>query len=168
MGIKIAYEDRVTQQEDGSYRWRCLTEAEYERKHIWTAMKACVIIAVIMLAVSAYMGIYLESLQEAGIVVICVAVFLGIAFAVCLISDRLTTEPWEIYELTETYIKTGTGKTSVYFNFSRARKVIVKPNCLELKGLFGGPRVYAPPEDMSFVRSFILGKVPDSADISFE
>ena len=74
----------------------------------------------------------------------------------------------EIYHLTDEYIETGSGKTRALFSFKRTRKVIVTRKYMELRGRFGGPRVYAPEEDMSFVRSYILSRVPGEAQIRYE
>ena len=73
----------------------------------------------------------------------------------------------EIYHLTDKYIETGSGKTRAIFSFKKTKTVIVTGNYIELVGRFGGPRVYVPEQDMSFVRSYILSRVPGEAQVQY-
>ena len=93
------------------------------------------------------------------------AVFLLIAFLICFGLYRLPGNVGEIYRLTEEYIITGSGKTRAIFEFNRTKVMIVTDEYIELRGRFGGPRIYVPQEDMPFIRSHIACRIPGTAEI---
>lgn len=161
------YTDKVTQQEDGAYRWRGTVEKEYEHRSYTLTRIICVCIAVFCLLFGVLLSLQYVGIQSFLPVVISVVLFLLISFGICWLMEKAPGPYSEIYELTDTYVKTGSGKTSAYFHFSKAKKVIVSPKYIELKGTFGGPRVYASEEDMPFVKGWIMSRIPGTAEIYY-
>lgn len=157
------FPDRVEKQEDGSYCWRCNVGKDYERRIYRVTMIICGIIAAFVLL---YGGILSYMFHQSPLIVfVCAAVFLLIAFLICFGLDRLPGKVGEIYRLTEEYIVTGSGKTRAVFEFSRTKVMIVTEEYIELKGRFGGPRIYVPQEDMPFVKGHIACRIPGNAEI---
>ena len=159
------YPDRVTLQDDGSYRWECATEKAYERKSYTITMKVCIGISLFVLVYGTILSVMFH--QSPWIYILSDAAFLLIAFLICLGMDRLPGNAREIYHLTDTYIRSGYGRSGASFSFNRTREVIVSEKYIELKGKFGGPRIYVPAEDMTFVRDYILKRLPGEANIKY-
>ena len=162
------YPDQITRQEDGSFRWRCAIEKEYEQRTYKITMIICSAIAAFILVFGGFLAVMYDDLTSFAIVAGCVTVFLLISLLTCWVLNKLPGTMREIYHMTDEYIETGSGKTRALFSFKRTRKVIVTRKYVELRGRFGGPRVYAPEEDMSFVRGYILSRVPGEAQIRYE
>jgi ABC-type multidrug transport system fused ATPase/permease subunit len=162
------YTDQITRQEDGSFRWRCDVEKEYEQRTYKLTLIICAVIAAFILAFGAFLAVMYNDLKSFAIVAGCVVVFMLISLLTCWVLNRLPGTMREIYHMTDEYIETGSGKTRALFSFKRTRKVIVTRKYVELRGRFGGPRVYAPEEDMSFVRGHILSRVPGEAEVRYE
>ena len=161
------YPDQVTRQEDGSFRWKCAVEKEYEQRAYELTMKICGAIAAFILAFGGFLSIMNSDLMSFAIVAACVAAFLLISFFICWGLNKLPGTMREIYHLTNEYIETGSGKTRAIFSFKKTRRVIVTSKYIELIGSFGGPRVYVPEQDMSFVRGYILSRVPGEAQVQY-
>lgn len=155
--------DRVTKLQDGSYYWRCEIGKDYERRAYRQTMIICSAIAVFIVV---YGGILSMMYHSGFIITVGCAVFLMVlASAICFGLDRLPGKMKENYRMTEEYVESGSGKSRAAFAFKRARKVIVTNRYIELKGRFGGPRVYVPEEDMPFVKGHILCRIPGDAEV---
>ena len=154
------YPDRVQLQEDGVYRWNCRIDKKYEQRIYRITMIACGIIAVFVLALGIILSMMSGSIGEFGIVAGCVAVFLVITVLVCWFLDRVSSDPHEIYEMTEDYVQTGSGRSKEYFILKKAKKMLVTEKYIELKGDVRTMRVYVPQDDMEFVRGYLMNRVP--------
>ena len=130
-------------------------------------MKICGAIAAFILAFGGFLAVMNRDLMSFAIVAACVAAFLLISFFICRVLNKLPGTMREIYHLTNEYIETGSGKTRAIFSFKKTRRVIVTSKYIELIGSFGGPRVYVPEQDMSFVRGYILSRVPGEAQVQY-
>ena len=162
------YTDRVTLQEDNSYCWRCTIEKEYERRSYRLTMRICVLISLLILGCGVIICSMNRDFRFMWVVAVCTAGFLLIAFLTCLIVDRLPGERKEIYRLIEDGVQTGSGRSRTYFEFKRTKQLIASSKYVELEGSVGGTRVYVPPEDMAFVRDYILSRMPGNAVIRYE
>ena len=162
------YTDRVTMQEDNSYCWRCTIEKEYERRSYRLAMRICVLIGLLILGCGVIICGMNRDFRFMWVVAVCTAVFLLISLLTCLIFDRLPGERKEIYRLIEDGVQTGSGRYRTYFDFRRAKQLTVNSKYVELQGSVGETRVYVPPEDMAFVRDYILNRIPGTTVIRYE
>ena len=167
------YPNRVTRQEDGSYRWFNAIEVDYYRdREIYPAIWACGIIALCILLLGVVFAMMLDDWETFWIVILCDVVFAAISAVIIWLFGwgvgKPEMKPNERYEMTDDYIKTGSGKTSVYFNLKRVKELIIRADYIELWGRHRSMRVYVPREDMSFVRGFIMGRVPGDAEIRYE
>ena len=159
---------KITQQPDGSYCWTCSIDAEYYRSTIKPAKISFLIIAAFIMVFGACLYFRYQDPEILAIIAASDAVFLLIAFFVCWIFERISTDPQESYVMTDTFIKTGSGKTSSYFDFKRARSLTISSKYLELKGQVVSKRVYVPEEDMAFVRNYIITHIPMDAEKRYE
>ena len=119
------YTDRVTRQEDNTYRWKSKTDKEYERRMYKTTMIICIAIGIFSLIFGLFTAMMNNRMDMYWIVAACDGAFILIASFICFGLDRLPGGVIEIYHLTDTYIETGSGKTRAVFEFDRTRKVIV-------------------------------------------
>ncbi len=77
------YTDQLTRQEDGSFRWRCDIEKEYEQRTYKTTMIICAAIAAFILVFGGFLAVMYDDLTSFAIVAGCVAVFLLISLLTC-------------------------------------------------------------------------------------
>ena len=166
MNTPYDYPDRVTHQDDGAWYWECVIDKEYERKSYKDTVFFCGILAGGMLIFSTILSLIYH---QSPLLMILVSVgFFLIAAFICWGLDRLPGEMKQNYRLTEEYIRSGTGKGGAIFEFSRTKEAIFNAKYIELRGRFGGPRIYVPEEDMPFVKDFILCRLPGDAVIRYE
>ena len=161
------YPVKIAEQPDGSYTWTCSIEVNYHRKTMGTGFKACIGIAVFLLLFGAVLARQHRNLETFWIVAGCTAVFLLItllAFGLTL----LATDPQERYEMTETYVKTGSGRSSATFHFRKARAAVFSQKYIELQGRMAKMRIYAPAEDFDFVKDFIRIRLPEECEVRYE
>ena len=78
------------------------------------------------------------------------------------------SDPKETYEISEVYVKTGYGRSSVYMDFDKVRAVLFTPKYIELWGKTRKMRVYVPPEDSDFIKDFIHHHLPPGCDLRYE
>ena len=76
--------------------------------------------------------------------------------------------PREQYAMTEDYVKSGYGMGSIYSEFKNTKEAAVSAKYIEMSGKYKNNRIYVPPEDMEFVRDFILKHLPEDAVIRYE
>ena len=155
--------DRVTQQPSGAYRWVCAMDKEYERQSYRTAMIACGIIGAFILLVGLFLALQERAWGAFLIVVLADVIFLYIAFLVCWRLSRLPGGLKEVYELTEDAVKIGARRYAMYFPLKKITQAAFHEQYIELKASSRHPRVYVPKEDMPFVKSYLLERIPDTA-----
>ena len=68
----------------------------------------------------------------------------------------------------EDFVKSGYGKSSVWFYFRKVKTIVLGKKYLELQGKTKRMRIYVPEEDYDFVRGFIQGRVPMECDVRYE
>ena len=185
---------KITKNQNGFYNWTCSIDGEYYRRNMWLGIKACLGIAVFVLVfggflsfqrrnmwlgIKACLGIAVFVLVFGGflsfqnndwksllIVAGCDAVFLLITFAVFKLA-LLDQNPTESYEMTDIYIKSGYGKSSVYFDYDKARGAVITPKFIELHRGIKKMRVYIPAEDYEFVKGYIMSRLTGECEISY-
>ena len=161
------YPTEITEQPDGSYTWRCSIEVEYHRKSMGTGFKACIGIAVFLLVFGAFFAWQQQDRETFWIVAGCTAVFLLITVLVFGLT-LLATDPQEIYQMTDEYVKTGSGRSSAYFRFRKTKTAVFTRRYIELQGKVTKMRIYIPAEDLDYVKDFIRVRLPDDCDIRYE
>ena len=166
------YPDHPQLQEDGAYRWRTETEMEFEISNLKMGFIACLVIAVCLLGTGLIIGIMQRDMETMWIILGCDGVFLLICLAVFgpiyLSQKHSSIQPKEIYELKDDYVIVGSGRSTIFFSLKKAKAVRVTARYIELIGKVKKTRVYVPEQDMSFVRSYILERIPGDAEIRFE
>ena len=78
---------------------------------------------------------------------------------------RSATDPHESYELTEDFVKSGYGRSSVCFDFKKVRVMVLSAKYIELHGKTKRMRIYVPEEDYNFVRGHIQSRAPMECEI---
>lgn len=162
-----AYPEKLKKGPDGSYSWFCSIDPDYYRSSIRPGLIACVIIAVFILLFGAVLSWKFNDWTSFLIVAGCAGVFMliscfffGLAFS--------ASDPQETYEISEVYVKTGYGRSSVYLHFDKVRAVLFTRKYIELWGRNRKMRVYVPTEDSDFVKDFIHSHLPLGCDIRYE
>ena len=161
------YPVKLAKTEDGSYTWTSSIDVDYYRKSVGVGFKYCIGMAVFLLVFGGAASYHYKSWTSFWAVTGSVGVFLLIT---CLVFGLtlLAVDPQDTYVLTETYVKTGSGKSSAYFTFKNAKTAICTRKYVELQGKLAKMRVYAPEEDFDFVRSFIMNRIPGDCEIRYE
>ena len=160
------YPVKISQQQDGAYQWSCPIEVEYHRKSMLPGLYACIGIAFFLLIYGGVLSYSYHDLKSFLIVAGCTAVFLLISFLVFGLAFS-ATEPHESYEMREEYVKSGYGKSSVYFTFKKAKVIVLGGKYIELHGKMKHMRIYIPEEDYDFVRWFIQARIPTECEIRY-
>ena len=159
--------DRVTKMPNGMYKWSCSIDADYYRKSMGAGFNACVIIAVFVLVFGAIIAFQYRDVGSFLIVLGSDAVFMLITIVVFKLAFS-AKDPRENYEMCDLYVKSGYGKSSVYFDFDKAGTAVFARNYIELKGRIAKIRVYAPAEDFGFVRGYIMSHLSGECEIRYE
>ena len=169
MGVRImsVYPVKISQQPDRLYRWSCSIEAEYYRNSMRPGLYACIGIAFFLLAFGGILSCQYHDWKSFFIVAGCAAVFLLISFLVFGLAFS-AKDPHESYEMGEEYVKSGYGKSSVYFDFKKVKAMVLGRKYIELWGRTKRMRIYIPEEDFDFVRGYIQSRVPMKCEIRYE
>ena len=158
---------KITRNSYGFYTWRCSMDVDYYRKGMGMGIKACLGIAAFILVFGGIMAIQFDDWMYFLIVAGCDAVFLLIMFVVFKLALS-AEDPQESYEMSDIFVKSGYGKSSVYFHFDKAKVAIFTPKYIELQGRIKKIRVYVPEEDYSFVKGYIMSRLTGECEIRYE
>lgn len=150
------------------YSWECPLGRDYYLSNLFLAAKAFGIIALLVLALGVFLAMSFHNWVVFAALAAGVVVFLGIVALVCFLIYRLDSNPQQIYEMTEVFVKSGFGRHATHFVFDQTKELVVTREYLLLRDGITRVRVYAPEEDMPFVRNFIVNHVPGEADIRYE
>lgn len=161
------YPGKIKQQPNGTYSWSCPIEAEYHRSSIRPGLYACIGIAIFLLIFGGILAYQYHDIKDFLIVAGCVAVFLLISFLVFGLAFS-ATDPHESYEMTEDFVKSGYGRSSVYFDFKKVKELVLSGKYIELHGKTKRMRIYIPEEDFNFVRGYIQARIPMECEIRYE
>ena len=168
----LGYPDRVTRQEDGSYRWVGRIDLKYHQKQTMIGMKACLGIGAFIFVLYLCLTIRYQDWKGLLIATVCILIFLGIsAFFTRLFGwgiGKAKPDPHERYEMTDEHMKTGTGKPSAYFPFRKAKVLILAESYFELQSEHRKMRIFFPPEDRDFIRGYIQGRIPPETELRYE
>ena len=152
-------EEKVKRLPDGAYTWSCPVEAEYFRDTVRPGLYASIAAAAGLLIFGALlalpkndMSVFLAVAGVAAVFLLLTGIFFGLFFS--------AKNPHEEYLLTDTYVRTGRGRTSVFFQFSKARRAIFTAKYIELQGKRAKMRVYVPDEDYPLVKDFMTKHLP--------
>ena len=137
----------------------------YYRQGMGAGIYACLGIAAFILVFGGIMAIKFDDWTNFLIVAGSDAVFLLITFVVFKFAF-LPKDPKESYEMSDIFVKSGYGKSSVYFDFDKAKVAIFTPKYIELQGRIKKIRVYVPEEDYSFVKGYIMSRLTGDCEIS--
>ena len=139
----------------------------YYRQGMGAGIYACLGIAAFILVFGGIMAIKFDDWTNFLIVAGSDAVFLLITFVVFRLALS-AKDPQESYEMSDIFVKSGYGKSSVYFHFDKAKVAIFTPKYIELQGRIKKIRVYVPEEDYSFVKGYIMNRLTGECEIRYE
>ncbi len=161
--------DRVTRQPDGTYLWSCVTDRKLEREGQKIALRMFEGIAAVVLFIGLFLtvrndygwtGVLITVGSAAGILLITIGVIHG--------ENSMPGERRCTYRMSESGIRNGTGSRAATYVFQDTKKVIIGRTYIEMQAGFGAFRAYAPEEDMSFVRNYIMSHIPGDAEVVYE
>ena len=148
---------KIKKDSNGFYTWSCSMDVEYYKKGMWMGIKACLGI----------MAVQFHDWTNLLIVAGCDAVFLLITFAVFKLALS-AEDPQESYEMSDIYVKVGYGRSSVYFDYDKAKVAIFTPKYIELQNGIKKTRVFVPEEDYDFVKRYIMNHLTGECEIRYE
>ena len=157
---------KITRNSFGFYTWSCSIDVDYYRKGMGMGVKACLGIAAFVLVFGGILAIQYDDWTSFLIVAGSDSVFLLITFVVFKFAF-LPKDPKESYEMSDIFVKSGYGKSSVYFDFDKAKVAIFTPKYIELQGRIKKIRVYVPEEDYSFVKGYIMSRLTGDCEIRY-
>ena len=160
------YLAKIHKNSNGFYVWSCSMDVDYYRKGMWMGVRACLGIAAFILVFGGILSIQYNDWTSFLIVAGSDAVFLLITFVVFKLALS-AKDPQESYEMSDVYVKSGYGKSSVYFDFDKARVAIFTPKYIELQRGIKKIRVFVPAEDYSFVKGFIMSRLTGECEIRY-
>ena len=165
--MSAVYPEKIKKEPNGSYSWFCSIDPDYYRKSIRPGFIACIFIAVFLLLFGAVLAWQYHNWENFLIVAGCTGVFMLIALFFFGLAFS-ASDPQETYVMSEIYIKSGYGKSSVYLHYTKLKTVIFSRNYIELRGKTSKMRVYIPAEDFYFVKDYIQRHLPGECDIRYE
>ena len=157
---------KIKQQPNGVFTWSCPIEVEYHRNSMRPGLYACIGIAVFLLIFGGVLSCSYHDWKSFLVVAGRTAGFLLISFLIFGLAFS-ATDPHESYEMGEDFVKSGYGRSSVYFDFKKVKTIVLGGKYIELWGKTKHMRIYIPEEDFDFVRGYIQGRVPMECVIRF-
>ena len=155
--------DRVTLQPDGFYSWYGKMDNAYYRNQQYNGLKLFI---VILLFVMLILFVLLQSLEFILIVGAVFAFVILLTLVIILLTVHGDGVTREIYTMCDEWVRAGSGKSSSFFTFSKARQVIFMPRYVELHGRIKTLRIYVPKEDMPFVRDHIRSRLLPGTEVT--
>ena len=162
---KGEYGERVQRCADGAYRWMGRFDKKQNDGVIKVTVGVCGGLCLFFILMALVMG----GDSMGPILLACLGV-MAIVGIVCGIHIKLGGQTFQPYEMTEEYVHyVGTGKTDAYYHYKSIRSVTVEEgrNRIRVASLLSGAPVFVPEEDFSFVRQYILARLPDSATVTY-
>ena len=157
---------RVTQNPDGSFQWNCSIDRDFHRRSgwqgLWGILGLCVFVFIIFFIVSR--GTIAQ--DDLWMPLLVIGMILLIALPLLFLWNS-APDPHEQYVMTEDYVKSGYGKSSIYSEFKKTQELVIDPKYIEVTGPRSSNRIYVPVEDMDFVRNFIVKRIPDEVKIRY-
>lgn len=154
--------DKLTKDPDGSFHWNCPIDTDYHKKSgkegLWGVLILCAVVLFIFLGVSHGT----DAKDDIWIPLLVIGVILLITLPLLFLWNS-ASDPHEQYVITDEYVKSGYGKSSIYSEFKKTNEVVVTAKYIEMIGKYRNNRIYVPAEDMDFVREFILNRIPADA-----
>ena len=165
----VQYTDRVRLDPDGVFRWRGHFNTEQRKKVVKICMGVCggmcLFFVLLMLIVDIGDGsAWLPTLLS------CAGVML-IAGVVCFAYYRLSVDQVQPYEMTEESIRfVGSGQSDARYRFDRIVRITIYPAqyMMEIRTALSFAPFFVPPEDFSFVQTWVLQRVSDKAEIIYK
>ncbi len=154
--------------QNNTYYWFCSIEPEYYRSKLRPGLYACGGIAVFILVFGGVMAYMFDDVTSFFIVAACAVVYMLITALVFGLAMS-AKDPRESYEMTDTNIKTGSGRSSEYFDFKKIRQITFTRKYIEIKGKVRRMRIYTPTEEeLDFVRGYIMNRLPGDVEMKYE
>ncbi len=158
---------RVTQEPDGTCRWECPIDTDYHRKSGRAGLLGILVVCAAVFFIFLIASEGSTAQHDVWIPFLVIGVILAAALPLVFIWNS-AADPHERYEMTEDCVRSGYGKGSVCSEFKKTKAVTVSAKYIELIGTYRSNRVYVPPEDMDFVREYIITKLPKDTVIRYE
>ena len=155
----------IRRDEHGAYHWTGTIDAGYEGKTFRIVFGVVGGICALFMIMSLAMGG-----EMMKVTLLSCGGALAVAGGVCWLFNRNAGRRQQSYIMTEDSISFRLGRYNSAYTFSSIKKVIVYTgrNMIELYPVFGSAAVFTSHEDFSFVRDFILQRIPDDAEVQYE
>lgn len=161
-------EQRVIKEADGTYTWHCRIDYDYFKKSMKLGIVTCILISISILIMGLVFSYMARDWSSVLPVVLADVIFIIIFVSIFGFVLHVSKDPWEVYKMSDEYVKSGSGKSSVYFYFNKAQTVLMGDRFIELKGKYKRFRMYFPAEDKSFIRGFVTRHIPLEALVTYD
>ena len=156
--------DRITKRPNGNYQWDCPIDKDYHRESGRKGLLGVLILCVAVFSIFLFVSHGNESRDDLWIPLLVIGVILAVTLLLLSLWNS-AGDPHERYEMCDDYVRSGYGKSSIYSVFKKTGEVVITEKYIEMIGKYPNNRIYVPPEDMDFVREYILDRIPDNAVI---
>ena len=156
------FPNRVTQYDDGAYRWTYSLRKEGNAAPRRTMVTIC---AAVFIPIALIMLVMTWQYGARDAVLCCLGLLAGGVGLPALIWKLAPPDP--SFKMTDEYIEAWPkGRGQNIHTFEGVRRVELEPalDRIRLKWVVSGLDVYVPREDYALVRDFILDHVPESAE----
>ena len=148
-----------------TYTWTCTIDAAYHRDSIRPGFYACIGTAIFLVIFGGILSYQYADWKSFWIVAACAGGFMLISWLVFRLAFSAEA-PQESYVLTDTYVRIGDGRSSVFYDFKKIRDVSFHENYIELWEKVRHARIYVGTgEDMEFVKKYITERVKGGFEI---
>ena len=157
----------IAKRPNNTYTWSCVIDADYHRSIMRPGFYACIGIACFLLLFGGILSWQYQDWDTFWIVAASTGVFMLISI-LCFGFAFSIKDPWESYELSDVYVKIGSGKSSIYYDFKKIRQVSFHPKYIEVRGRTRRSRIYVQTkEDMEFVKRYIMNRLTGDTEIRY-
>ena len=157
------FPDRVTQGEDGVYRWKYRMNPRRNKHVLRVVATVLSVMAALSTAALLIVGPPSHTMSPWSMPLMVDALFLGMFLLIAGILFLVGDDPLP-FSMDQEKIITYRSKTAGPHTFARMRKVKLLPQYDAIRlGL--GVVLYIPPEDYEEVKAFLLAHLPPDADV---
>ena len=158
--------DRIKQNPDGSFYWDSPIDTEYHQRAGGTGLMSVLIICAVVIFVFFFANRNSNAQYDSWIIFLVIGVILVIALPLLYLWNS-ASDPHEQYVMTDEYVRIGYGKSAVFLKYNKTAEITVTEKYIEMSGKFKTSRVYVPEQDLEFVLTFILERVPKDTAIRY-
>ena len=158
-------ENRIVPDGKGNYMWTGVIDRQFEATTFKLVFGVCGGIGLFFIIMSLVLGG-----DMIGVTLLSCAAAMAVAGVVCWLFAKNAGKRTQRYIMNEDSVIFCQPRRNVPFTFRSVRRVVICPSrhMIYIHQSIGGSPVFVPPEDFTFVRDYILARIPGSARVDYE